>query len=229
MTATPAVTFAAEVRRRRERRRIVGFWVSMAAMVAVIATVVMMAIGFNSSWWVQKDPVASTDQRGPDGSSSFSQAGIDFFTRTGAVDVTMGAGRPTATQLGLAPSGTKHIDFLVPLTVSATAAHAVKLELIDSLDIVTADDRVSAIEISPSGGYQQLLGEVKSLAPEVGWSSSAVTAFMSDLITSRQAHHGDSFSATIGPASSTGMRVSATLSGDQTSEPTLLIRVDAAK
>ncbi|HEU0205632.1 MAG TPA: hypothetical protein VFQ74_02935 [Pseudolysinimonas sp.] len=224
-----AVSAAADARRRKQRRRVIGFWVSIAAMLFVIATVVVLALGFNNSWWVKANPIASHDQVASDGSSTFNQAGIDFSTRTGAVDITMSSARPSAAALGLADSGARHLDFLVPLTVTAKAAHAVTFTDADGLDVITAGGKVSAVEIRPTGAYAQMLGDVSALASQVGWSSDAVAQFQADLITDRQKNHGDTFTATIGPAATTGMRVSAALSGDARSAPELVIRLDAAR
>jgi len=224
-----AVSAAAEARRRKQRRRVIGFWVSIAAMLLVIATVVALSIGFNNSWWVKANPVASQDQVASDGSSVFTQSGIDFYTRKGVLNVTMSSARPSAAELGLPDAGTKHLDFLVPLTVTARAAHAVTFSDVDGLDVVTAGGKISAIEIRPNATYAQMLGVVTALAPKVGWSSDAVAQFEAHLIADRQKNHGDSFSATIGPAATTGMRISATLSGDAGSPPELVIRLDAAR
>jgi hypothetical protein len=224
----PAVSLAAEARRRKERRRRIGAIVAVVVMVVILVGVSIGAIGFNNSWWTQANPVASNDQKAPDGSSAFSQAGIDYFTRTGVVKVSMGADRPTSRQLGLSSSGTKHIDFLVPLTVRASAGSPLTFSLVDSLDVISSGGRLSAIEITPNDAYEQLIGDVHALAPQVGWSDSALAAFDAQLTSSRQASGGDSFTATVGPAASTGMRVSATLSGDSNSAPKLVIHVGAA-
>lgn len=229
VAAPTAVSAAAEARRRKQRRRVIGFWVSMAAMLLVIATAVVLTIGFNDSWWVQKNPVASNDQIAADGSSVFTQAGIDYYTRKGIVDITMTSARPSAVELGLPESGTTHLDFLVPLTLTAAGTRAVTFSDVDGMDLLTAADKVSAIEIRPTGSYARLLGAVAALAPRVGWSSEAVARFQADLVADRQKNHGDRFTATIGPAAATGMRVSATLSGDANSSPTLAIRLDAAR
>ena len=223
------VAAAAEARRRKQRRRVVGFWIRIGAMLLLIATVVVLSFGFNNSWWVQKHPVASSDQLASDGSSVFSQAGIDFFTRQGVVEVTMTSPRPGATELGLAATGTKHIDFLVPLTIKAVGAQTVALADVEGLDLITSGGKLSAIEIRPTGSYPQLLGQVSALAPSVGWSDGAVAQFRATLIAGQEESHRTSYTATIGPAATTGMRVSATLSADQESAPTLVIRLDAAR
>ena len=225
----PAVSAAAEARRRKQRRRVIGFWISIVAMLLVIATAVVLSFGFNNSWWVQTNPVASNDQIAGDGSSVFTQAGIDYYTRKGTVNLTMTSARPSTTDLGLPTAGTKHLDFLVPLTVTAKAARAVTFTDVNGLDLITSGGKLSAIEIRPNAPYQQLLGEVSALAPKVGWSDGAVAQFQANLIANRQQNHGDSFTATIGPAAATGMRVSATLSGDASSTPVLVIRLDAAR
>lgn len=225
----PAVSAAAEARRRKLRRRVIGFWVSIVAMLLVIATVVVLSFGFNNSWWVQKNPVASNDQVASDGSSVFTQAGIDFYTRTGALRITMTPTRPTAAELGLPASGTRHLDFLVPLTVTAKGTEALSFSDVDGLDVFSSGGKLTAIEIRPTATYARMLGEVSSLAPKVGWSPAAVAQFQANLIADRQKNHGDSFTATIGPAAATGVRVSATLSGDASSTPVLVIRLDTAR
>ena len=224
-----AVTAAAEARRSKHRRRVVGFWVSIAAMLMVIATAVVLSIGFNNSWWVKSNPVASHDQIASDGSSVFTQAGIDYYTRTGVVRLTMTSERPSAAELGLPASGSKHLDFLVPLAVTATGARPVGFTNVDGLDLITSGDKLAAVELRPNESYAQMLGQVRALAPKVGWSADAVAQFEADLVADRQKNHGDKFTATIGPAASTGIRVSATLSGDASSPPTLVIRLDAAR
>lgn len=224
-----AISAAAQARRRKHRRRVIGFWIAMVAMLLVIATAVVLTLGFNNSWWVQKNPVASNDQVASDGSSAFTQAGIDYFTKEGTVKITMTSQRPSATELGLADAPTKHLDFLVPLVVTAKGTQAVTFNDVDALDLITAGGKLSAIEIRPNATYAQLLGDVSALAPQVGWSAGAVAQFKADLIASRQQNHGDKFTATIGPAASTGMRISATLSGDASSTPVLVIHLDAAR
>jgi hypothetical protein len=225
----PAVSAAAEARRRKHLRRVIGFWISIAVMLLVIATAVVLSFGFNNSWWVQKNPVASNDQVASDGSSVFTQAGIDYFTREGAVTITMTSARPTAAELGLPASDTTHVEFLVPLTVTANGKKPVIFDELDGLDLVTSGGKLTALEIVPNASYQQLLGEVSALAPKVGWSASAVERFKANLIASRQQNNGEKFTATIGPSASTGIRVSATLSGDSDSAPVLVIRLDAAR
>lgn len=225
----PAVSAAAEARRRKNRRRVIGFWVSVAVMLMVIATAVLLSFGFNNSWWVQKNPIASNNQVASDGSSVFTQAGIDFYTRAGSVTVTMTAARPSASEVGLPASGTTHEDFLVPLTIRAVGTRTVSFPTFNGFDVITSGGAVSAIELRPVDSYQQMVSDVVDLAPTVGWSESAVSEFQAALVASRQQNHGDKFSATIGPAASTGMRVSATLSGDQNSGPVLVIRLEAAR
>lgn len=197
-------------------------------MLLVIATAVVLSFGFNNSWWVQSHPVASNDQVASDGSSVFTQAGIDFYTRTGVLRVTMASARPTAAELGLPASGTTHLDFLVPLTVTAKATQALTFTDVDGLDVISSGGKLSAVEIRPTATYAQMLDEVSALAPKVGWSAAAVAEFQAKLIADRQKNY-DSFTATIGPAAMTGMRVSATLSGDASSTPALVIRLDAAR
>ncbi len=229
MTAPLTVSLAAEARRRKERRRRIGFWASTVAMIVIVVAVAIVTVGFNNSWWTQANPVASNDQKAPDGSSVFTQTGIDYFTRTGVVKITMGSDRPTAEQLGLTARGTKHIDFLLPLTVNANATSTVSFPLVDSVDVLSSGGKLSSLEVTPKASYEQLVRQVHALAPTVGWSESALANFDSDLAASRVAHKGDSFTATIGPAASAGMRVSATLSGDSSSAPSLAIRLDAAR
>ncbi len=234
MTETPTlekdmVSAAAEARWRKERRRVIGFWIAVAVMLLVIATVVVLTIGFNNSWWVQKDPVASSNQVASDGSSVFTQAGMDYLNFKGEANVTMTSTRPTAAELGLPESGTKHVDFLIPLVVNAKGAKTVTINDVDGMNLISAGGKLSAIDIEPSETYQLMLRQVSALAPQVGWSADAVANFRADLTASLQANHSQKFTATIGPAASTGMRISATLSGDQDDPPTLVIHLEAAR
>jgi len=96
-------------------------------------------------------------------------------------------------------------------------------------DVISSHDKLAAIEFRPNASYAEMLGQVRALAPKVGWSPDALAQFEASLVADRQKNHGDKFTATIGPAAAAGMLASATLSGDASSPPTLVIRLDAAR
>ena len=178
---------------------------------------------------MKKDPGPSSDQVAADGSSVFTQAGIDYFTRVGTLNVTMTPARPNAAALGLPQSGTKHLDLLVPVTLATRGGSVLRIDDVGSLDVITSDDRISAIELPSEGTFASSMAQVRELAPIVGWSESAVSRFAADLKKSRVANNYTGYTATIGPAVDGDMRVSATLSASATSGPTLVVRIAAAR
>jgi hypothetical protein len=135
----------------------------------------------------------------------------------------MDAGRPSAAALGLPASGTRHFDLLVPVTVKLTASRTIDMDMIGSLDVVTSGGRISAIGLPMNGAYAALIQQVEDLAPQFGWSDSDISRFTAHLQASRAAHDFTAYSATIGPSQHDGMLVSASLSADATSSPTLVV------
>jgi len=224
-----AVEVSAEARKRRRNRRLAGVIARNGVLVLLILTAVVMSIGFSNSWWVVKHPAASSDQLAADGSSLFTQAGIDYFTRIGTVNVSMTPSRPSSASLGLTRNGTKRVDFLVPLTLTTRGASVLQIEDVDSLDVVTSDGRISALEMPSEGSFRSLMAQVDELAPIVGWSESDVSKFDSDVKASRVRSNYTGYSATIGPAANGNARVSATLSASATQTPTLVVRIAAAR
>ena len=216
------IAAADEARERTRRRRITSRVIGIVGSVSLIAVAVFCTLGFANSWWVEKTP-ASSDQHASDGSSVFTQAGIDYFTKQGVLRVTMGDDRPRAAELGLPASGTKHVDLLVPVKVTVTGAETVGVDIVGSLDVVTSHGRISAIELPFDGGYHSLIQQVQELAPRMGWSAADIDRFTTRLQASRAAHDFSAYSATIGPVLHDGMRLSATLSADATSGPTLVV------
>src|SRR3954454_14040039 len=103
-----AVEASAEARERQRRRRLAGVIARTAGLVLVIVAAVVLSLGFSNSWWVEKHPGPSSDQVAADGSSLFTQAGIDYFTRVGTLRLTMTSTRPDSAALGLPQNGTKH-------------------------------------------------------------------------------------------------------------------------
>jgi hypothetical protein len=223
-----AVDAAAEARRRQRVRRRAGIISRTGALVVLILTAVVMSLGFSNSWWVQKHPAPSSDQVAADGSSAFTQAGIDYFTRVGTLSVTMTPTRPDSTALGLPRNGTKHLDLLVPVTLLAHGDAVLRIKDVGSLDVITSGGRISAVELPTEGSLASSMAHVRELAPIAGWSETAVSRFDADLKKSRVADNYTGYTATIGPSVRGDMRVSATLSASATSGPTLVVRIAAA-
>jgi hypothetical protein len=217
------IVAADEARLRKRRRHLTSRVIGVLGSLGLIAVAVFCTVGFVNSWWVEKGIPASSDQQARDGSSVFTQAGVDYFTKQGVLRVTMGADRPGAGALGLPASGTKHVDLLVPVTVEVTASGTIDMDLVGSLDVVTSGGRISAIGLPTDGDYAGLIRQVDDLAPQFGWSGSDVSRFTAQLQASRAAHDFGAYSATIGPAEHDGMLISATLSADATSGPTLVV------
>jgi len=216
------IAAADQARERKRRRHITSRVIGILGSVGLIAVAVFCTLGFVNSWWVEKTP-ASSDQRASDGSSVFTQAGIDYFTKQGVLRVSMGAERPRAAELGLPASGTKHVDLLVPVKVTVTGTETVGVDIVGSLDVVTSHGRISAIELPFDSDYHGVIQQVQELGPRMGWSAADIDRFMTRLQASRAAHDFSAYSATIGPVVHDGMRLSATVSADATSGPTLVV------
>jgi len=216
------IAAADEARERKRRRHLTSRVVGVLGSLGLIAIAVFCTVGFVNSWWVEKAP-ASSDQRASDGSSVFTQAGIDYFTKQGVLRVTMGAQRPGAADLGLPASGTKHLDLLVPVKVEVTGTQTVGVDIVGSLDVVTSAGKISAIQLPFESDYHGLVQQVHELAPSMGWSVADIDRFTTQLQASRAAHDFHAYSATIGPVEHDGMRLSATVSADATSGPTLVV------
>src|SRR3954471_21649330 len=146
-----AVEASAEARERQRRRRLAGAIARTAGLVLVIVTAVVLSLGFSNSWWVEKHPAPSSDQIAADGSSVFTQAGVDYLTRVGTLRVTMTSARPDAVALGLSQSGTKHLDLLVPVTLVSRGGSVLQIDDVGSLDVITSDGRISAVELPSEG------------------------------------------------------------------------------
>lgn len=145
-------------------------------MVVAIAGVGIAVVGFNSSWWREPSRAPSTDQVAADGTSVFTPAGQDFFTRTGWVSIDLREGRSTATSLGLPAEGVTEVEPLVPITLVALGAEGAAVEYVDVIRISTADDRVTAVEARSASifGYRALRGHLASRAAGYGWPEGEV-------------------------------------------------------
>src|SRR3954470_13870203 len=223
-----ALEAADEARRRQRIRRRAGIISRTGALVVLILTAVVMSIFASNSWWMQKHPHPSSDQVAADGSSEFTQAGIDSFTRIGPLNVTMTPTRPKSVALGLPENGRKHLDLLVPLSVVAHGHAVVQVDDVQSVDLISSQGRIAAVEMPSEGSFASLVGRVDELASTAGWSDSALSKFVSDLKASRIRSHDTGYTATIGPAVRGDIRVSATLKASKRTPPTLVVRIAAA-
>ena len=97
--------------RRPSRRRRLLSWVPSVVLLLLIGGFAVAALGVNSSWWVQERPAPAADQTAPNGSSVFTDAGVDYLVRTGEVRIRMDSDAPSASSLGLPADGTRTLPY----------------------------------------------------------------------------------------------------------------------
>lgn len=185
----------------------------MLGLVAIAAG----AIAFQNSWWIDEDRPPSADQVAPDGSSLFTQGGIDYFTREGVVIVKVREDAPTADELGLDRDGSATIEALVPLEVRFLGADgAFVLDLVDSLTLTTQAGTLTSVEALywGNGHYRDVMNAVERFAPAVGWTDEDVDQMIDDLTASQGESTDGTYSALIAAGDAIGAQVSARITVD---------------
>lgn len=177
---------------RARRRRVIG-WIPYGVMAAIIVVVVVITIAFNGSWWVQAHPAASAQQQFH-GQSMFTQAGVDYSGKVGVVKISLGADRPTASQLGLPPSGSRSITYTVPLTIEVTGnGRPIRQTLVDAVKLQTSGGHISAVRFTDDRSYSAIYQNAVDLLAATGPSER--TAFDASLEASRVASKDKNYDA----------------------------------
>ena len=197
------------------RRRRLLSWVPSIILLVLIAGVVLAAVGVNNSWWVDPDPTAAADQTAPNGSSIFTDAGIDYFVRTGEVRIRMDSQAVPAEALGLEADGTKTIPYrgrpLVVLVSGTSGAMAV--DNVTELELTTEDGELVSVAATRSvpGGFLEAHAMLVDVADLYGWSEDEVAAVPDRVGEARREDPDAPASITVGPGTAVGLAVSATL------------------
>lgn len=208
-----SVEAANALREQRRARRARWRWLPTALIALACVAAVIGAVAMGRSWWAEPRPAASADQVAGDGTSVFTQAGRDFFTREGDVRVKLGAAALPAGELGLPADGETELDFAVPLEVRLLAPDGVAvMPLMGGMTITTSGDELVAVELRPgagSGFQGQVMPTLHALAPKAGWSEADFAAFTEELGSAGQASDDGSYAAVIGPGDGLGVDASA--------------------
>ena len=179
------------------------------AGIAVVA--VALTIVFNNSWWRQTDPIASPQQQFH-GESLFTQAGIDYSAKRGLVTVSLAEDRPAASRLGLARSGARTVNYIVPLTVEVSGAgDPVRQTLVDAVRLQTMDGRIAAVSFTDDRSYSDIYQNAVTLIAATG-SAADRTAFDSMIASSRKASADRSYDA-VSVTTRDGMRTRLEIKG----------------
>ena len=210
-----------DAERRRRRKRLLS-WVPTAIAALLCVGVIVGAVVVGGSWW--SEPEAATDQQAEDGSSLFTQTGVDFLTRQGELRVKLREDGLSAEQLGLEPDGERTIEPLVPVTAIILGEEGTfSIELIDAFTLVTEDGELAAVVTSPQGRptWANAMSSLRSVAPSWGWSPEQLTQLNEDLLAA-QRQDGDAYSAELPMVESKGARVGARLDVDTRSSSVAL-------
>jgi hypothetical protein len=198
------------------RRRLLS-WLPSILLLLLIAGFAVAAVGVNTSWWVDPDPTAAVDQTAPNGSSVFTDAGVDYLMRTGEVRIRMDADALSADELGLPAGGTRSIPYrgrpLVVL-VSGTAG-AMAVDRVSELVLGTENGALVSVAATREmpGGFLEAHAMLRDVQELYGWSADEVAA-VPDRFAEAQRQNPDAPTAvTVGPGTAVGLSVSATVAG----------------
>lgn len=195
----------------RRVRRVVRTWLPTAVIGAICVAVVIGAVAMQNSWWTAPAPKPAADQQAADGMSRFDRAGVDYFTRAGAVRVRIGDDALPADELGLAAEGESTIEPLVPVRAVVLADEPLVLEAVSSVSVTSTGNRVTAVTLMPDTGrsWQSVSGELERTALTWGWTEGQLARLSSDLAAAAQGGDGGGYSAALPRIPSRGALVSA--------------------
>lgn len=211
--------------RRRGENRFVKYWLAPLVLVVVVGVVAAILVSFQNSWWVDRGRPPSADQRASDGTSVFTQPGIDYVGASGVLIVRVGSESLPAADLGLDDDGERMVDPAVPVQVRVLGADgAFVLDLADAVVITTEDGRITRVELIPWGSptFREMIALLESRAGNVGWTPDDIAALQDDLSAAQQAADGDSYSADLAGRDGIGATVSARITVDLASSSTRL-------
>ena len=205
------VTTSTIERKPRTTKRTVLSWLPYGIMALLIIAAAITSIGFGQSWWTQSKPAASAQQEF-DGQSLFTQAGVDYSGKRGLVKVSLSAGRPTASQLGLPNSGTRTISYVVPVTIAVSGSgQPIREQFADQLKITTESGRVSRVYFLDDHSYNEMHQHALDLIQATGTTADQA-AFDAQLAASRVASADKKYAAT-SATTRDGVRVDIHLAG----------------
>ena len=196
------------------RRRLLS-WVPSILLLLLIAGFAVAAIGVNSSWWVDPHPTAAPDQTAPNGSSVFTDAGIDYLARTGEVRIRMDSRASPAAALGLEPDGSRMIPYRGrPLIVVVSGNDgAMAVDNVSELVLGTQGGELVSVAATREmpGGFVDAHTMLRDVADLYGWSADEVAAVPDRIAEAGRENPEAPASVTVGPGTAVGLAVSATL------------------
>ncbi|MEZ3161650.1 hypothetical protein AB1K54_14065 [Microbacterium sp. BWT-B31] len=207
---------------RSSRRTWLLAWLPAMVLVIVIAGVVFTTIAVQNSWWAEEKPEASSEQKASDGSTMLTDAGFDYANVEGVVRVRMGAGGPSATDLGLPATGQKDAEFRRPVrTVVAAGDDVFVVDDVATLSASSRNDELTSVSIRLDrvSTWQNALTALRSMADGLGWNPAEIDALDDGLAEFNRDSDGDTFTAVI-TAQHDEVTVTATLVFDRASGAT---------
>jgi hypothetical protein len=202
--------------RNRRNRRFLS-WLPSIILVALIGVAAFFTVAINNSWWVDPTPTAGPDQTAPNGSSTFTSAGVDYFGRTGLVVIRMDSEALSAEELGLEPDGTQSFSAARPLRVQVVGPDgALAVDAADEVSLTTEDGELRSVDVlrfEPEG-FVAAHSRLSHVADLYGWSADEVESLPERFGAARREDPDAATAITVGPGTNVGLAVSATLMVD---------------
>jgi hypothetical protein len=207
------------------RTRALLSWLPAGILILIIAGVVFTTVAVQNSWWAEKEPTASSDQRATDGSSKLSDAGLDYVNKEGTLRVRVGEGALPATQLGIGADEHKSATFRRPVRVVVAAREEVYVvDEVESMSAIAQDDRLTAVslDVGQALPWSRAYATVQGLADEFGWDPAEIASWEKQISDFTRDHTEGAFTAEV--TSSSAAAITGTLVFDRgTGNTTLTI------
>ena len=181
-------------------------------LLILIVGVGVTAVVMSNSWWTDTEHTPSPDQVAADGTSTFTQAGVDYLNAAGVVIIKVRPDSLGALELGLDIDGSRNVEGLTPLELRLLGNGGVlNIDLVDSFTVTTSGGDISRVEMryAGNGNYRDLSRVIAGISGTVGWSVEDVAQMEDELTAARRESTGDSYSAQIQSRDKSGMQVSA--------------------
>lgn len=209
----------------KSRRRTLRGWFPYLFLGLAIVLFFVGSLLFQTSWWLNPNREASSDQQSPDGMSLFTDAGQNFFNVDRTILVRLTPTGASATTLGLPRDATTPIFPRVPIETRVLGTSGVFiLPLVEGLKLTTKNDELVTIELDyqSNGSYQGLIDLLRGMMPSMGWTSEDFEELSADLAAAGQEIDGE-YSAELRPSAKLGMTVTVTIVLKNGSEPDLIV------
>jgi hypothetical protein len=209
-----------------KRSRTVLSWLPATIVVLLIGGIVFTTIAVENSWWTEERPVASADQRAPDGGSRFSDAGLDYVNVDGVLRVRVGEGSLPAADVGLGDDEQKTATLRRPVrAIVAVGEETFVLRDIEWVEATAAAGALRSVALSTGVPlpWTDALAIVRGSAAEYGWDPADIDEQEALLEEFTRENEEGTFVAEVA-AMRDGVEITATLAFDRGTGFTSLVQ-----